>query len=413
MKYLILGAGISARECLKALIKRKKKVSICLNQNEIYKIEEYSNSIEEIILFDDFYKIDFVKFDYIIRSPGISILNPCIKYLKDNNIKMINEMELAYLLSNKKGYYIGITGSNGKTTTVSLLYECIKKQTNNVLLAGNIGVPLVSLIDKINNYTIIILEMSSFQLEDMHELKLDIASILNLSCNHLDNVTSLDYYYTSKFNISNLQGANDYLIVNKQNEIINDYLNKLAIKSRIIDYSLMNVNISDLKLKGNHNIDNIKVVMEVLKILGFETDFNIIKNFCPLDYHLQELDLNRDYLVVNDSKSTTVESLKSAIETYNDKNIILIFGGKNKGGDFSFLNEVKLKKKICFGKLSEEIDDINVDSKVYNLEDAIIESLKEVNDNDVILFSCGCASFDLFSSYKERGECFNRLIKKL
>ena len=191
MNILLLGAGKTSIECLKTLIKLKKKVSICLNEDELIKIKEYYVLIDKVIIFDDFYKIDFSKYDYIVRSPGLSALNPYIKHLKSNNIKLINEMELTYILSNKKGYYIGITGSNGKTTTATLLYECIKKQTNNVLLAGNIGVPLISLFNKINNYTIIILEMSSFQLEDMNELKFDISCILNLSANHLDNVPSV------------------------------------------------------------------------------------------------------------------------------------------------------------------------------------------------------------------------------
>ena len=126
MKCLLLGAGKTTIECLKALVKLKKNVSICINKEELSKIKEYYVLIDEVYVFEDFHKIDFKKYDYIVRSPGLSILNKYIKYLKDNNIKMINEMELAYILSNKKGYYIGVTGSNGKTTTVSLLYYLLK-----------------------------------------------------------------------------------------------------------------------------------------------------------------------------------------------------------------------------------------------------------------------------------------------
>ncbi len=409
MHCLILGAGKTALCCLEILVKRKKKVSICLNKEELDKIKEYYSLIDEVITFDNFYSINFNKYTYIIRSPGLSILNPYIKYLKDNNINIINEIELAYLLSNKKGYYIGVTGSNGKSTTVSLLYECIKKQTNNVILAGNIGTPLISLIDKINNYTIIIIEISNFQLEDMHELKFDISCILNLSVNHLDNVSSLDYYYSSKFNILNLQNENNYFITNLEDENIRKYISNYNIKSKVIDYSKTSLKTTNFSLKGEHNLSNIKAVITILNILGFKIDYETIRSFNPLKYHLEELPLNKNYIVVNDSKATTVEALKCALNVYKDKNIILIFGGVNKGGDFSFLRNYDLKRKICFGKLSNEIS-FNVDYKNYGLKECIIDALNNVNDNDVILFSCGCSSFDLFINYKDRGEVFNKYI---
>ena len=409
MNYLLLGAGKTVIECLKALIKLKKRVSICINKEELTKIKEYYVMLDEVIIFDDFYKIDFTKYEYIVRSPGLSILNPYIKYLKDHEIKMINEMELAYILTNKKGYYIGVTGSNGKTTTVSLLYECIKKQTNNVILAGNIGIPLISFLDKINNYTIIILEMSSFQLEDMHELKLDIGCILNMSINHLDNVCDLEYYYNSKINISNLQTINDYLVTNINDIEINKRLKN--VNSKIIDYSVTNLKTSDFKLKGEHNKDNIKAVITILNILGFEVDCFVLKNFLPLNYRLNEYK-HKNITIVNDSKSTSVDSLIKAIETYNDKSIILIFGGKNKGGNFKLLNDYKLKKKICFGSLSKEIKDVEVDYSDFKLDDCVSYALNIADEEDVVLFSCGCSSFDLFDNYKERGEYFDKLIKK-
>lgn len=412
MKCLLLGAGKTSIECLKTLVKLKKNVSVCLNKDELVKIKEFYGVIEEVYTFDDFYNIDFNKFDYIVRSPGLSILNPYIKYLKDNNIKLINEMELTYILTNKKGYYIGITGSNGKSTTVSLLYECIRKQTSNVILAGNIGIPLISLIDKINNYTIIILEMSSFQLEDMHELKFDIGCILNLSINHLDNVTSLEYYYKSKFNITNLQDNTDYLLLDLTDLETSKFISNLTFNSKVINYSKEVFDVKDTKLKGEHNKKNIKAVISVLKILGFEIDKFTIKNYLPLKYHLEEKEVNNK-LIINDSKSTTAESLKCALETYKDRDIILIFGGKNKGGSFEFLNDYNLKYKICFGDFSKEINNVFVNEKLYYLDDAVKCSLNKCSDNDVILFSCGCASFDLFSSYKERGEYFNKLIGDL
>jgi UDP-N-acetylmuramoylalanine--D-glutamate ligase len=293
-----------------------------------------------------------------------------------------------------------------------LLYECIKKQTSNVVLAGNIGMPLISMLDKINNYTVVILEMSSFQLEDMHELKMDISCILNLSVNHLDNVPSLEYYYNSKFNICNLQTDNDYLVIDENDDEIKNRINNFNIKSKRIDYSKISLQTNNFKLKGEHNLRNIKAVLAILNILSFDIDLFTIKNFKPLIYHLEETYMQNNILVVNDSKSTSAESLKRAIETYLDKNIILIFGGKNKGGDFRFLNDYKLKKKICYGQLSNELTNVDLDYKNYALDECVMNALSNAKDNDVILFSCGCASFDQFSSYKERGKAFDELIKQ-
>ena len=412
MNYLLLGAGKTSIECLKALIKLKKRVSICLNKDELVKIKEYYTALDDVIVFENFYKVNFAKFDYIVRSPGLSALNPYIKYLKTHNIKMINEMELAYILSNKKGYYIGITGSNGKTTTVSLLYECIKKQTNNVILAGNVGIPLISLLDKINNYTIVILEMSSFQLEEMHELKFDISCILNLSVNHLDSVPNVKYYYNSKFNITNLQNSDDYLVIDSNDQEIVNILRNSCIKANVIDYSSIVLKMGNVKLKGEHNKKNIRAVLAILGILGLDIDTVAIKQFNPLEYRLQEKMIKNNILVVNDSKSTSAESLRQAIETYNHKNIVLIFGGKNKGGNFNFLNSYNLKKKICFGSLSEEIIGVNLDYKNFELDGCVEYALNNANNGDVILFSCGCASFDLYKNYKERGKAFDKKINE-
>ena len=147
------------------------------------------------------------------------------------------------------------------------------------------------------------------------------------------------------------------------------------------------------------------------ELLGFDIDIKTIREFKPLSYHLEESYLN-DVLIVNDSKSTSAESLRMAIETYLNKNIILIFGGKNKGGDFSFLNEYKLKEKICFGKLSEEIENVELTYKNKILENCVEYAASKSSKGDIILFSCGCASFDLFNDYKERGKKFNELIEK-
>lgn len=420
--YIILGIGISNICVIENFKKMNKDFILVVEQHELVKASRYSDNI---LTFEKLKYLNFSKVKYAIKSPGIPYYNKYIKFLKNNNVKVINEIELTYLLTNKKGKYIGVSGSVGKSSVVSLLYELVKIKYDNVILAGNIGIPLISKMDKINKDTIIILELSSFQLDDFISLKLDIALLLNIFDNHLDVYRHKQDYYLSKFKLTNNQSMNDYFIVNLDNDLIKKYTLNHIFKSQLIDYKTgfdirknylyyYNKKILDLGcylLKGEHNLDNLKAIVVIMKILNFKIDNNVLSNFYTLDYHLQEKEYD-DILVVNDSKSTCLSSLESAINTYKDRNIILLFGGYNKNLNFKVLSNYKFKYLICFGKLCDEIDNmVKVDIKFSNLHEGVKFAYKVASKSDVILFSPGCASFDEFNSYKERGKKFNDYIE--
>lgn len=421
--YIVMGLGISSKAVINKLKELKKEFILLVDSSEVSDAINYSDNV---ISYKMLKYLNLKRIKYVIKSPGIPYYNQYVKFLKSNHIKVINEIELTYLLTNKIGYYIGVSGSVGKSTTVSLLYHLIKAKKDNVILAGNIGKPLITYLDKIKKDTIIILEISSFQLDDFDKMKLNLAVLLNIYDNHLDVYKRKELYYLSKFKLTNNQNKNNYFLINLDNEVTKKYILNHCFKSTLIDYkSGFNVigkslyyykvkllNLEDYPLVGNHNLDNLKAIITILTLLDIDLDIKSLRKFENLKYHLEETKI-RDILIVNDSKSTSTSSLKSAIETYKNRNIILLFGGYNKNLDFTFLSNYKFKYSICFGDLSKTINKESAyDIKFDTLKEATNFAFKIAHDNDVILFSPGCASFDEFDGYLSRGKAFEGYIKE-
>jgi UDP-N-acetylmuramoylalanine--D-glutamate ligase len=421
--YLILGVGISNIAVIKKLSELNKKMVVACNESEIVKVSEYCKSI---ILYEDIKYLNLSRIKYVIKSPGIPYHNKYVIYLKRNGKTILNEIELTYLLSKRKGKYIGVTGSVGKSSVVSLLYSLIKCNNDNVILAGNIGVPLITYLDQINKDTIIILEVSSFQLDDFNNMRFNIALLLNIYDNHLDVYKNKTRYYLSKLSIGKNQLPKDYFITNLNNTLINKYIDKEKINAHIIDYNneyyVWNndlyykkervLSLDNYCLKGKGNLENLEAVITILNILKVNLDIKELRRFKPLKYHLEEMTFN-NITFINDSKSTSTSSLKLALDTYLSKNLILVFGGHNKNLDFEFLNDYTLKKSICFGTLSSEIKNkVIIDASFNNLKTALDYIFCIAKSGDIILFSPGCASFDEFDNYMQRGEFFNNYIKE-
>lgn len=421
--YLVMGLGASSKAIITKFKELKKEFIVLVKKEECKEASEYHDNV---LCYEMIKYIDLKRIKYVIKSPGIPYYNQYVKYFKNNHIKVINEIELVYLLTNKIAKYIGVSGSVGKSSTVSLLYHLIKAKTDNVILAGNIGIPLINYIDKINENTIIILEVSSFQLDDFNKMRFNISLLLNIYDNHLDFYKRKELYYLSKFKLTNNQTRNNYFLVNLDNNITKKYLLNHCFKSTLIDYKsgfeLINnylyyykrnlLRLDDYSLIGNHNLDNLKAVITILNLLNIDLDVKALRRFESLKYHLQETKI-KELLIVNDSKSTSTSSLKAAIETYKHRRIILLFGGYNKNLDFSFLTDYSFKYSICFGKLSKEIDKkVNYDIKFDTLKEATNFAFKIASRDDVVLFSPGCASFDEFDGYLSRGKAFDTYIRE-
>ena len=197
--YLVLGIGVSSKAVIERLEELNKEIILVVNEDEA---NEAINYCQNVITYEMIKYLDIDKFRYAIKSPGIPYYNKYIRYLRSKHIHVINEIELTYLLTKRVGTYIGVSGSVGKSSIVSLLYQLVKAKRDNVILAGNIGVPLITYMDKINKDTIIILEISSFQLDDFEKMRLHIALLTNIYDNHLDFYKNKEIYYKSKFKLT-------------------------------------------------------------------------------------------------------------------------------------------------------------------------------------------------------------------
>ncbi len=373
--------------------------------------------------------------DRIILSPGVARSIPLIQKAVESNIPITSEIELAYLLCNPK-LIIGITGTDGKTTTTSIVHRIIEQEMK-VKVGGNIGIPFISVVDDVDENTIVVLELSSYQLEDVQRLNCNIAAILNISEDHLDRYNNFNEYINAKKNILKNQSESDIIILNYDDP----YYKKLSsnIKSKLYTFSKDNQNqtayikssciyfmtekvisIDKIKLKGIHNIENILASICIAKLLGISNKSieKVLMEFSGLENRNEFVKKVNGISFINDSKATTVNSVIKSLLSY-DKGIILIMGGQDKGLDFSKLipfmdNRVKLL--ILMGeaktKINKAINFYNT-KLVSDLEQAFYTAVNHAKNNDVILLSPGCASFDLYKNYEERGSHFKKLVYNL
>ncbi|MGC9120790.1 MAG: UDP-N-acetylmuramoyl-L-alanine--D-glutamate ligase [Sulfurihydrogenibium sp.] len=400
-----------------------------------------SKGIQNIIL-DDNDSIENVKPELIIVSPGVPFFKEIYRFAKKNRIPIISDIEYAYRFF--KGDIIAITGTDGKTTTTSLIYDIFKSvSSKNVFVGGNYGIPFINAVDK--NYDLAVLELSSFQLYSTKTFKPKIAILLNISKDHLDWHKKIKHYVLSKFKIFKNQTEKDYLILNHDDSC----LRNIQAKSKVYYFSLntlpkdkkgiflkdkkdnqylltlRDVSEKDLvvktKLIGLHNLQNIMASILAAYLYGLDLDkvLEVIEKFEPLPHRIEFVANIKGISFYNDSKATTVQAVEKAIDSF-DKNVILILGGINKGGDFSTLKDKlkeKVKKAIIIGRDKEEIKrmiekytDVELSS---SLEDAVMKAFNSAEKGYTVILSPGCASFDMFKSYADRGEKFKKIVKNL
>ncbi len=381
--------------------------------------------------------------DEIIKSPGIPETAPLVKEAYAAGIPVISEIEFAGRYDRAKK--ICITGSNGKTTTTSLIYHMLKQNGMNVGLGGNIGKSYAYQVAT-ENFDIYVLELSSFQLDGMYDFKADIAILLNITPDHLDRYGyDLQNYVNAKFRITRNMKAEDCFIFCSDDEITIKNLNQIVIKAQMLpisqeheenpgaysDGEKIHVNygndpyemyIDDMSLRGRHNVYNSMAAALTGKLMKItnESIRKALTSFMPVEHRMEKVLSVGGVLYINDSKATNVNSTWYALECMTTP-VVLILGGKDKGNDYSAIFDLvkeKVKAIVCLGvdnkKIHESFKDIvPVIVDTLSAEEAVKESSRLAVEGDTVLLSPCCASFDLFKSYEDRGRQFKEAVRNL
>jgi UDP-N-acetylmuramoylalanine--D-glutamate ligase len=442
-RLVILGGGESGVGT--ALLGKEKGYNVFLS--DIGKIKE---NYKEVLIHNE---IDWeenqhteskiLTADIVMKSPGIPDKVAIVQELIANNVSVVSEIEFASQFM--KADIIGITGSNGKTTTTMLTYHILKNGELNVTMGGNIGDSFAKQVAQ-RNYEYYVLELSSFQLDGIKNFRPHIAIITNITPDHLDRYDyTFENYVASKFRIAMNQTKDDYLLYDADDEVICNYLKEHQIQSTLLPFSLTkkleqgaylednNIKITidnnqiimptaSLALEGKHNIKNAMAASTVAHLLKIRkhTIRECLENFQGVEHRLEQVLRINKVEYINDSKATNVNATYFALESM-DAPTVWIVGGEDKGNDynqlFPFVNE-KVKAIICLG-----IDNAKLMDAFSNMVDIIIETqfmseavkiaykIAEAGDN--VLLSPSCASFDLFENYEDRGRQFKEAVRKL
>lgn len=379
--------------------------------------------------------------DWVIKSPGIPKKADIITKINAKKIRLSSEIEFASAFTNAK--IIAITGSNGKTTTTSLIYHILKQANLNVGLGGNIGTSFAKQVAE-ENFDYYVLEVSSFQLDDVQNFRPYISLLLNLSPDHLDQYNyNYEEYALAKFKIAENQENDNYFIYNKDDEMSQKLLKELDLKVRKIPFSLkekfheggfiengnvvvdfqdsFSMKIEDLSLVGNHNIANslaASIAGKILKISN-ENIRNSLMTFQAVEHRLENVAEIDGVNFINDSKATNVNATYYALESMQ-RPTIWIVGGTDKGNDYTEIENLvkrKVKAIVCLGVDNQKIIDFFKDKKeqIYStsrMEEAVKISKSLAQNGDTILLSPCCASFDLFKNYEDRGNQFKKEVLK-
>ena len=436
-KITVIGAGISGQGASNLANHIGAKVLLSTNKKQT-----------EINLLSNKIKIEFshsnkcLDCDLAIISPGIDPnKSEIIQKIANTNIPIISEIEFGSWFS--KSPIISVTGSNGKSTVVKMLSDVFKNKYEEVFLGGNIGksfcMNVIKELETTKKSLIHILELSSFQLQKIVKFKPKLSCILNIQNDHLDRHGNFKNYFNDKMNIVKNLDEKSHIVYNQDDINLSKYFmqNKIAKPYSIINknnlfvdsnsiYSKKSKKIiikqNETKLIGMHNLSNMLAVIQIAKLFNIKNNHikESLTNFKPLSHRMEKVEINKEILFINDSKATNLNSTKSAVESFNNK-IILILGGytSNKIDNKSIEDLIKknnINKVVCYGKVGEKL--VNIISRYKdcfyykNFSEAISIALKNAKPTDTVLLSPGFKSFDQFKNYEERGNKFKEIIYK-
>lgn len=436
-KIFILGMARSGYEAAKLLSDYNNEIIVTdgKEQKEELVSELESLSVKVIITSDQLSLLDD-SFDYVIKNPGIKYDNPVVVKAKGLGIKVINEVEMAYSFLDKSVNIIGVTGSNGKTTTTTLISEFMKNSFDNVYLGGNIGIPLSNFVRDIKPNSYLVLEISDHQLCDMYNFKTNVSVLTNITPTHLDFHKSYEVYQMTKKKIFNNHTSDDLAVINKDDEVsmkITDDIKSTKVyyghdKTNLAYYDeegiyydgKLVIKLDDIILKGKHNYQNIMGAIIAVKKYGVTDEViqKVLKEFKGVEHRLEYVDTIDGVTYYNDSKATNCVSTITALNSF-DKPTILLLGGYDRGHSFHDLdNSMKnVKCVVCFGETKNRIEefcnDLNI--KCYK-NDTLKEAMNVVKDictpGDVVLLSPACASWDQYDRFEDRGDEFKNLVRE-
>ncbi|MFT3845295.1 MAG: UDP-N-acetylmuramoyl-L-alanine--D-glutamate ligase [Lacibacter sp.] len=443
-KCYILGAGESGTGA--AILAYKQGYEVFVSDagpiKNIYKEEltEYGIEFEESAHNEE----RILSADEIVKSPGIPEKSDMMKKIRKKGIPVISEIELAYRFKGSSKI-VAITGSNGKTTTTSLIYHICKHAGLNCALVGNIGISIAKQV-ALDPKEIYVAEISSFQLDDIKNFKADIAVLTNITEDHLDRYDyKFENYILSKFKVTQNQTKDDYFIFCADDPVTESYLSKLTIHSNPLPFTMkqepqkgafiknstmtiavnddkVTMSVDDFKIKGKHNQYNTMAAGIAAATLGIRKEKirEAVTTFESLEHRMEMVAMVKGVEYINDSKATNVNSTWYALESMS-RPTILILGGVDKGNDYEVLKDLvkeKVKAIVCLGldnrKIHEAFGDVvSLMVNTTSAEDAVKAAYHFAEKGDTVLLSPACASFDLFKNYEDRGLQFKQAVREL
>lgn len=432
MNVLVVGLGKSGRSAYDYLYKHNYNVNFAdekivnMNSGEFKKIEK-----DRL----------FESLSFIVTSPGVSLDLPFFKEARKRRIKIMSELELGAI--NLKCDIIAVTGTNGKTTTVSLINFLLKNFRENVFCGGNIGIPVTSFCDDVKPNDVVVLECSSYQLEAVQKFHAHIACILNFSVDHLARHKTMKKYIWCKNNIVKNQTESDYLLLNADNELLMQNIPKtkakiyyFSTKEKVVGCYVKRgciyfnnnkkheklLSLKNIKLMGEHNVSNVLAACLAVYLQTNQKELlEDISNFNGVEHRIEYVKTIRGVSFFNDSKATNIDSTLVATKSFKC-GINLILGGSDKGYDFDdlFKNLPKNVKNIAiFGETKNKIafsaDKFNFKNyKICeNLRHSVLNLFEKSEPGMVVLLSPACASFDYFLNYEERGNIFKKIVREI
>ena len=438
-KVLVLGLARTGRECARFLAQRGASVRVTDVRSE----EELKQEMETLAALPIRYFLggedpDWLEgVDIIVPSPGVPAENVLLKEGSRRGIKILSEIEFACRFL--RAPLVAITGTNGKSTTTTLVGEMLKASGGKVFVGGNIGTPLIGFVG--GDWEWGVVEVSSFQLEWIEEFRPRISVLLNLTEDHLDRYPNFRAYCQAKQRIFEAQAANDIAILSRDDRLVWEM--RKRIRARVVSFGFSEVDdgvfvaaremiwrdgsreekfpLSRVKIQGVHNVENMMAAIAAAKSAGVSASAiqKVLEEFPGLEHRLEFVREKDGVRYYNDSKGTNVGAVVKSLASFSDP-VILLAGGVDKGGDYGILRQEirqKVRRLVLFGEAQEIIaralGDLTETVIVENLEAAVGDAFAHARAGEVVLLSPACSSFDMFRNYAERGQVFKSLVQAL